>query len=407
MQDELIPNLFRVEYSKLVAVLCNSFGLSNIQVAEDIVSDTFLLAAETWGKKGIPGNQVGWLYQVAKNRTLDYLKREKIRTEKVDPSLKSELSHEPGDVTIDLSTEGIRDSQLRMLFAVCHPALDTRSQIMLALRVLCGFGIDEIAGALLSNKEQVNKALYRAKKRLREAEINLLDLEDRAYPTRLDVVLRTLYLLFSEGYYSSSKQFNLKKDLCLEAMRLTLLLTQYPQSDLPRVNALLALMCFHASRFDARMDSESGPVLYEDQDRSKWEPALIERGEYFLNRAATGSTAGKYHLEAAIAFWHTQIESQKKWENVLQLYNQLLQIEYSPLAALNRTYALAKARNKAAGLQAALKLGLDSHALYHCLLAELHDDPEEARNHLEQALTLTHSEHEKTIITRKLESLNR
>jgi len=157
--SELIPNLFRTEYSKLVAVLCKAFGLSNIQVAEDIVSDTFLQATTTWKLKGIPENQIGWLYTVAKNKTRDYLRREKLRIEKIEPNLKHQ-QEKSYDIELDLSKENISDSQLRMIFAVCHPSIKKESQIILALRVLCGFGIPEIAAALLSNKETTNKRLY-------------------------------------------------------------------------------------------------------------------------------------------------------------------------------------------------------------------------------------------------------
>ncbi|MEM6700167.1 MAG: sigma-70 family RNA polymerase sigma factor, partial [Bacteroidota bacterium] len=184
----LIPNLFRTEYSKMVAVLCKTFGLSNIQIAEDIVSDTFLLAAETWGTKGLPDNQAGWLYTVAKNRTKDYLKREKIRQEKVEPSLQRNQVA-AYQLETDFSDQNITDSQLQMIFAICHPSIPAEAQIALGLRVLCGFGIDEIANALLSNKETINKKLYRAKNHLRNNKIELVFPENKILSDRLDNVL--------------------------------------------------------------------------------------------------------------------------------------------------------------------------------------------------------------------------
>ncbi|MFK7904639.1 MAG: RNA polymerase sigma factor [Chitinophagales bacterium] len=406
--SSLIPNLFRTEYRKLVAVLCKVFGLSNIQIAEDIVSDTFLLAAETWGKKGVPDNQVAWLYTVAKNRTRDYLKREKIRLQKIEPELKNQQNM-AYELEVDLSQENIQDSQLQMMFAICHPSLTLESQIALALRILCGFSIDEIASALLTNKSTTNKRLYRAKNSLRENEIALEFPNDKEVEVRLEAVLTTLYLLFNEGYYSSNASKILRKDFCLEAMRLTLLLTQYATTNQPKVNALLSLMCFHASRFEARLDENSEFVLYHEQDKNLWNKGLVEKGEHYLNLSSKGSHLSKYHLEAAIAFWHTQEEEDEKWENILQLYNYLLQLEYSPIAALNRTYALAKANGKPQAIEAALKIKLKNHHLYHSLLAELYEgmDAQKQVYHLQTALKMAKSDHEKKVISQKINQVEK
>ncbi len=404
--QELIPNLFRTEYSKLVAVLCKVFGLSNIQLAEDIVSDTFLQAAENWEQKGIPENPVAWLYTVAKNKTRDFLRREKLRREKIEPNIKYE-QEDSYSLELDFSQQNIEDSQLRMLFAVAHPLLKKPAQIALALRVLCGFANDEIATALLTNKEVVNKRLYRAKQCLREHEVKIDFPPEKEISARLDTVLTTLYLLFNEGYHSLCNDKALRKDLCLEAMRLTILLVRNQATNLPKVNALLALMCFHASRFEARQDKEGALVLYEEQDRSLWDQALIEKGEYYLNRSAGGKEVNRYHFEAAIAYWHTQEDSPAKWESVLQLYNNLLQMQYSVVAALNRTYALAQANGKKPALEAALKLDLDKSHLYHLLLAELYKGSEldKQKHHLKIALDLSKSPAEKDLIRRKLERL--
>lgn len=405
MQADIIQHLFRTEYSKIVAVLCKTFGMSNIQLAEDIVSDTFLLASEKWQQDDLPENQAAWLYKVAKNKTRDYLRREKLRREKIEPNYKrtQETSY---NLELDLSEQNISDSQLRMLFAVCHPIIKPEAQIILALRILCGFGIDEIASAMLSNKETINKRLYRAKNSLRNNNVQLEFPESEDIALQLDTVLTTIYLLFSEGYYSVSQEMKLRKDFCLEAMRLNLLLLQNSATNVPRVNALLSLMCFHASRFEARYDDSGEFVLYEDQDRSLWNQGLIERGEYYLNQSSTGEQLSKYHLEAAIAFWHTQEGDTEKWENILQLYNYLLQIEYSPIAALNRTYALAKANSPEEALKEALKLQLDTHHLYHCLLAELYSESDVTKwkLHLEKALELCKSEQERKVILNKMET---
>ncbi len=408
MQTNLnLSHLFRTEYSKLVAVLCKSFGLTNIQLAEDIVSDTFIAAAETWGKKGMPENPVGWLYTVAKNKTRDQLRRNKVLKEKVHMDIKHS-SPKSSEIEIDFSTQNIQDSQLQMMFAICHPSISKEAQIGLALRILCGFGIDEISDAFLSNKETINKRLYRAKEKLRKENIAVEFPKQEELPVRLETVLRTIYLLYNEGYYSVSSNTALRKDFCIEAMRLALLLTQYQITDQPQVSALLSLMCFHSSRFDARLDDNGAFVLYEDQDTSLWDKALKEKGEHYLNRAARGERLSKYHLEAAIAFWHTEQEdSAEKWENILQLYNHLLQIEYSPAAALNRTYALAKANDRASAIEEAKKINLEKSHLYHCLLAELYGEAEKdkASDHLKIALKLAKNERDKKVIQRKMEAL--
>ncbi|MEM9885540.1 MAG: sigma-70 family RNA polymerase sigma factor [Bacteroidota bacterium] len=406
MQPNL-TQLFRTEYSKLVAVLCKSFGLTNIQLAEDIVSDTFIAAAETWGKKGLPHNQVAWLYTVAKNKTRDHMRRNKVFKEKVQVDVQRSTP-ESTEIALDFSTQNIQDSQLQMLFAVCHPSISEEAQIGLALRILCGFGIDEIADAFLSNKQTINKRLFRAKEKLRKGNVPIEFPKQTELPLRLETVLRTLYLLFNEGYYSISSNKSLRKDFCLEAMRLTYLLTQYATTDQPKVSALLSLMCFHASRFDARLDDSGAFVLYEDQNTSLWDTALKEKGELYLNRSSTGDTLSKYHLEAAIAFWHTEKEdSDEKWDNILQLYNYLLQVEYSPVAALNRTYALAKTNNRTKAIVEAQKINLQKHHLYHCLLAELYgkEDTAKALMHLEKALRLAKSEGDKRLIERKIATL--
>lgn len=404
-ENQIIPNLFKTEYSKLVAVLCKVYGLQDIQVAEDIVSETFLLAAETWGKKGLPDNQTGWLYTVAKNKTKDYLRRNQLRVKKVEKDLKYE-SQDRFD-SIEINEQMIQDSQLQMLFTSCHPSIPKQAQIALALRVLCGFGIGEIASALLSNKEAINKKLLRAKAKLREAQIEIELPPEKELSARLDSVITTLYLLFNEGYYSTSSDHSLKKDMCLEAMRLNLLLLNYPLTSQPKVFALLSLMCFHSSRLEARIDVEGEVILYDEQDRALWNEELIQKGEYYLNRAASGDKLSKYHLEAAIAYWHSQPDKQERWESILQLYNLLLQTEYSPMAALNRTYALSKADGPKAAISEAYKLQLESHHLYHSLLADLYQqigDSENRKRHLLSALELAKTKSEKALIQKKLDA---
>lgn len=406
-QQELIPHLFRTEYSKIVSVLSKWVGFDNIEIAEDIASDTFLLATETWGIKGLPENPAAWLYTVAKNRAKDHLKRNSIFSEKIMPGIQ-QTHTELHETDIDLSDKNIIDSQMQMMFAICHPSIPTEAQIGLSLRILCGFGIEEIADAFLTNKETINKRLFRAKEKLRAGKVKLEFPTAAKMDKRLDTALTTLYLLFNEGYYSISQNTTLRKDLCLEAMRLTHLLVENEKTNQPKVSALLALMCFQASRFEARTIQGGGLVLYDDQDPGLWSKELIQKGESYLNQAASGRELSRYHLEAAIAHCHTyKSDTLEKWEEILQLYNRLLLIEYSPAAALNRTYALARANGKPTAIVEAEKLNLPNNHLYYALLGYLYADVDngKAAGHLKTALRLAKSQTDKDTILRQISRL--
>lgn len=404
---ELIPHLFRTEYRKIIAVLCKLFGIEHIELAEDIASETFLSAAETWGLKGLPANPVAWLYAVAKNSARDHFRRNAIFTGKIAKDIRHN-SNPIQEIEVDLSDENINDSQLQMMFAVCHPSIPQEAQIGLALNILCGFGAEEIADAFLTNKETIYKRLARAKEKLKTAQIKIELPDSAAINNRLQTILSALYLLFNEGYYSRSQNEHLRKDLCLEAMRLNYLLVGNKNTDTSAANALLALMCFHASRFDARIDAEGQLILYEDQDTGLWNEELMQKGEYYLNMAAKGDDLSKYHIEAAIAWWHTQKEdTHEKWIGILKLYNQLLIIAYSPAAALNRTYALAKAHGKELAIKEAEKLGIGENYHYYSLLGFLYTgiDDAKTKQYLELSLSLARSAQEAEVIKKKLSAL--
>ena len=363
-----------------------------------------MLATETWGQKGLPQNPAAWLYTVAKNKAKDTLKRNILFDKNIAPDIKRSGT-EQYEMDIDLSDRNISDSQLQMMFTICNPCLTAESQIGLCLNILCGFGAEEIADAFLSNKETIYKRLARAKEKLRTERIKIEFPSPEDIAGRLNPVLTTLYLLFNEGYYSSSRNTSLRRELCVEAMRLNHMLTENDGTDLPQANALLALMCFHSSRFDARIDKDGAIILYEEQDENLWSKELIEKGEYYLNRASQGTYLSKYHLEAAIAYWHTkQKDTHEKWENILQLYNRLLQIEYSPAAALNRTYAVAKADGKEKGLIEAKKLNLSGNHWYHALLAELYTgiDDGESLTQLSLALLYAKTTADKQVLEKKI-----
>ena len=398
-----------MEYRKIVAVLCRQFGLNHIDAAEDIAGETFLAALETWPFKGIPPNPVAWLYTVAKNKTKNFLSAKRHEYEKIKMEGKTTPAEFFPDEP-DLSPQHISDSQLRMLFAVSHPSLSTEAQVALALRILCGFGIDEMAHAFLTGKDTIEKRLYRAKEKLRSLDLPLdVPQADELAPA-LRSVLTTIYLLFNEGYYSETDNRLIREDLCMEAMSLAHLLLGNRETETPEVNALLALMCFQASRFPARKNKSGEIILYEEQDESLWNQELIEKGIYFLHRSSAGNQLSKYHLEAAIAFHHTKKEnSREKWETVLQLYNRLLLMEYSPVAALNRTYVFSRVFGNKMAIEEAEKLKLTGNPYYFLLLGTLYQgmDDEKSALHFLEALGMVKTETEKQVINSKLAALNK
>lgn len=403
----LIEQLYRAEYGKLVSVLCSALGIAHMEVAEDAVSDTFVAASQKWADQGIPENPSAWLYTVSKNRARDVLRRQTHFDQRIAPALTAS-SPRANNLDIPWSEHLIEDSQLQMVFAICHPSIPVEAQMGLALRILGGFGIDEIAQAFWVSKDTINKRLYRAKEKLRKDQIDLAFPPPDQIETRLESVMKTLYLWFNEGYYSAHPSHTLRKDMCLEAMRLTYLLAQHELTCRPATYALLSLMCFHTSRFEARINPAGEMVLYEDQDRTLWNQELIQRGNHYLNTSATGDHLTRYHLEAAISYWHTQEDNTPdKWEHILQLYNQLLQLAYSPVAALNRTYALARARDNETALREALKLQLDKHAGYHALLGELYTlkEPLQAIAAFQEAQRLSNSLAEQRVFQRKMDRL--
>jgi RNA polymerase sigma factor (sigma-70 family) len=397
-QNELIPHLFRTEYRKIISVLCKLFGMENIEVAEDIVSDTFLRASETWGLKGLPENPTAWLYKVSKNKAIDVLKHNKIFIEKIALEIK-QTQTTSNQIEIDLSNKNIHDSQLEMMFAVCNPCISVEAQIGLSLNILCGFGVEEIADAFLTNKETIYKRLARAKEKLRTEKVKIKLPSQSEIDSRLEAVLTTLYLLFSEGYYSTSQNTVLRKDLCLEAIRLNFMLVENEQTNTPSSNALLSLMCFNQN---------GDSILYEDQDSSLWSKELIQKGVYYLNRSSTGRYLSKFHLEAAIAYWHThKIDTTQKWENILQLYNRLLQTEYSAIVALNRTYAFSKTNGVEEAIIEAEKLELTDNHFYYTLLGELYKtiDKEKSKKHFLTALSIAKSREDRQTIQLKLDNV--
>ena len=389
----------------MTAVLCRHFGLNHLEIAEDIASDTFLKASEHWAINGVPENPTAWLYTVAKNKTKDYFKRLSI----FETKIKMEIDIPQQEYNFEFNNEVITDSQLAMIFAVCNPNNSAESQICLALQILCGFSIEEISNAFLTKAETIKKRLLRARSNLRNNSFQIKRLNATAIKSRLFTVLKTLYLLFNEGYFSVTNNQLVRKELCSEAVRLALVLTENQLTNTPETNALLALMCFQSSRLEARTSDKGEIVLFDNQDKNLWDKSLIQRGNYYLSNATNGKEISKYHLEAGIAYWHTILKDDNKWKYILQLYNQLILIEYSPITALNRMFAFAKVYGNEKAIPEVEKLNLTAINYYQELLGYLYSDIEidKAIEHYGKAIQLTKSRSKKQALKKEIERLDK
>lgn len=408
---QTIDHLFRHESGKMVAVLSKLLGLQHLETAQDIVQDTLLQALSTWSYNGLPDNPAGWLHRVARNRAIDYLRRDNT-FKTIRPQYAYLLQNESTDTTAINSffEEGeIQDSQLRMIFACCHPTIPVESQIALALKTLCGLSVNEIAKAFLTSEDTIAKRIYRAKEKIRTEKIELELPHPSQLPKRLDAVLHSLYLLFNEGYNSSHPDQLIRDELCEEAMRLTYILTQNHTTNLPRTSALLALFCFQASRLQARLDDKGNIILLKYQDRNLWYKPLIQRGYFFLD-SATREETSTYHLEAAIAYLHAVSPSFEAtdWKAIYYLYSILYQQHTTPFIALNKAIAAGYAINKDAALEELKQIkGLEKYYLYHTAIAEMYFDKEEkekALRYYNNALALTSSLVEKQLLKDKIRS---
>ena len=412
--SQLVDHLFRHESGKMVAVLTKFFGLQQVELAEDMVQETLLTAFETWKLKGIPDNPQAWLYQVAKNRMLTYLKREQNFKHKIAFNLvyaieKEALIQDHLDAFF-LENE-IDDAQLRMMFACCHPSVSTDLQLILILKTLCGLSIKEIAAALLSQEDTVAKRLYRAKEKIKQDGIALDVPIGKDLVERLDAVLKAIYLLFNEAYKSTSTDTVIRQELSDEALRLGALLASRPLSidgyNMPKINALMALMCFHAARFDSRLDETGNIILLEHQDRSLWHPYLTKKAFAFFKASAWGSDLSEYHIEAAIASYHARAESFDKtnWQAIFYCYNLLYTLKPTSIVAFNRAIAWGYTEGAKMGIEALLNIdGLDKSHFYHTALGDfyrMNNQTEKARAAYDLALKFVFLSAEKKVILDK------
>ena len=408
--NELADHLFRHESGKMIAVLSRMLGLQNLETAQDIVQDTLIQAMNTWRFNIIPENPSGWLYRVAKNKAIDFLRREK-KFKEISPEyaylLQSEYTLTPSVNNLFLENE-IQDSQLRMMFACCHPAIPEESQIALTLKTLCGLSVSEIAKAFLTNNETISKRIYRAKEKIKGEKIELNVPTGDELASRLNVILKSLYLLFNEGYNSSHPEHLIREELCGEAIRLCHLLSKQSTTNYPRVKALLSLMCFQSSRLSARLDDKGNIIVLKYQDRSKWYRPLIQKGFDYLDAAAEPFETSTYHFEAAIASLHAASPSFEAtdWKSIYHLYEMLYQLQPNPVVAMNKAISSAYSFSKQQALEELKKIkGLEQHHIYHASIGEMYfelDEKAVAKEYFEQAYMLTDSLTEQQLLLKKI-----
>jgi RNA polymerase sigma factor (sigma-70 family) len=411
--SRLADHLFRHEAAKLISVLTGIFGINRLQLAEDVVQESLVRALRTWPYMGIPKNPAAWLTQTSKNLALDLIRREKLFHDK-EPQIIAFMEQWPSDSADGESPmfeNEIRDRRLRLMFACCHPLIPQEAQTALALKTLCGFSPAEIATAFLTTEAAIAKRLTRARQKIQELRIPFEIPAGEELSTRLDGVLQTIYLLFNEGYKASSGENLIREELCQEAIRLATLLADHPAADQPRTRALLALMLLNAARLPARVDEEGNILRLQEQDRSSWNQPMIALGMHHLAESAAGDELSAYHLQAGIAACHcaaTDYES-TDWPRILALYDRLIQIDDSPVIALNRAVAVAEVHGPRAGIEAVEAVQnnrqLESYYLLYAVLAEFEsqlNDLLAAAKHLRKALQLTGLKSEQSFLLNRL-----
>lgn len=406
-EAQIIDHLFRKQYAKMVAILTGKFGIAFLETAEDIVQETMLKAANAWSYGTPPANAEAWLMKVAMNMALNHLKREKIK-ERVYKEALVEANNDHATYSSEQN-----DDFLAMIFACAHPAIGAQDQVAIVLKILCGFSSREIADALLSTEAAIDKRIYRAKQTLRELNIELKMPKAKEQEQRLDTVCTCLYLVFNRGYNSRNENQTISRDICLEAMALAKMLLK----DFSKVNsirALSALMCFHAARFDARLDDQGAIILLKDQDRTLWNQQLITTAKSLLAEACQGDVLTSYHLEALIAHEHCRATSLEDtdWQQIFDYYQALYAIKGSVVIQLN----MAILRGKIDGPQKAIEQlteiaenkFLKRYYLFYATLAYFEAEVGEKKKAIEnyhKALQLTRSTQEQALIKGRIEKL--
>ena len=396
-----IERVFREEYGRAVAVLVRVFG--DIGVAEEAVQDAFTVAVERWPSAGLPPSPAGWIITTARNRAIDRLRREASREDRHAQAALLLASNEPAE------TGPMGDDRLRLIFTCCHPALGVGAQVALTLRLLGGLTTAEIARAFLVPEATMAQRLVRAKGKIRDAGIPYRVPGDAELPDRLRAVLAVVYLVFNEGHTASSGDALVREDLCLEAIRLGRLLARL-MPDEPEVMGLLALMLFGESRRAARTSPAGDLVLLADQDRGRWDRELIAEAQAIVRRCLRRNQPGPYQIQAAISAVHSDAPTAAAtdWGQIVQLYDQLLAIAPSPVAALNRAVAVAEVDGPEPAVAIVDGLDLDDYHMLHAIRADLLrrlGRTAEAAQAYDAAIARTENEAERAFLERRREAL--
>jgi len=400
----------------MVAILTRIFGVEHLNLAEDVVQEALVRALQTWPYYGMPKNPSAWIMQVSRNLALDVVRREKVFRDKQTQIITTFEKEEAGPDDAVFSEHEIKDDRLRMIFVCCHPLLPPEAQVALALKTLCGFGIEEISRAFLTNEAVIAKRLTRAKQKIREAGVAFEIPAGDELARRLDGVLQTVYLLFNEGYKASTGEVLLRAELCQEAIRLASLLAQHKAGNRPQVHALLALMLLNAARFPTRTDNEGNLLRLKDQDRNRWDRSMIARGLFHLAQSAAGDEMSPYHLQAGIAACHCAAPdyASTDWQQIRAMYDRLIQMDDSPVVALNRAVALSEVEGPKAGLEALAQArkrdGMDSYYLFYAVQGELEarlKRYDAAASLFRKSIELTNQNSERAFLMKRLEGMER
>jgi len=409
-EQKMVDHLFRHQYGKMVAILTRLFGLSNLELVEDAIQDTFAQAVQVFGK-AMPENPEAWLTKAAKNRAIDLL-----RQTKAIKNRHEQYESGPSAILLDdlFLDHEIEDSQLRMVFTACHPELQSQDQLSFALKTIAGFGTREIAAALLLKEETVKKRLSRARKTVAEKQLAFEIPTAKELPQRLHRVHEVIYLTFNEGFHSANKQQLIREDLCGEALRLCQLLLKKELMRTGEGYALFALLCFHSARLPSRVNEQNELITLRDQDRSKWHTPLIKMGNSAMRKAMEYEGHSSFQIEAAIAAEHVQAPSfeETNWEAILSWYEALELQHPQPLTALNKAIVLLQLKRSAEAKLLLDKLSpasLEQRAyLHHATVAEYYTligQVPQAIESLAKALELVNNESERRFLEAKMAQL--